>query len=87
MTTVAYLNTIQIVQRFTSIVHSDRRHLEFSVPLIFFWSMTGNYWTTETLMWPQAAKDLGSGTRDLVPGSQTPSPPNWLAIGSESQIH
>jgi hypothetical protein len=48
MTTVAYLNTIQIVQRFISIGHSDRRHLEFSVLLIFFWSMAGNNRTTET---------------------------------------
>ena len=30
--------------------HSDRRHLEFSVLLIFFRSKTGNYRTTGTLL-------------------------------------
>ena len=37
-------------ERIISIGHSDRRHLEFSVLLIFFRSMTGNYRTTETLL-------------------------------------
>ena len=41
MTTVAYLNTNQIVQRTISIGHSDRRHLEFS----------DNYRKTETLIY------------------------------------
>ena len=51
MTTVAYLNTIQIVQKIICIGHSDRRHLDFSVLLVFFRSMTGNYRTTETDLW------------------------------------
>ena len=49
------------------ISHSDRRHLEFSVLLIFFRSKTGNYRTTGTLggtIFFQATRCNASGSLD-----------------------
>jgi hypothetical protein len=77
MTTVAYLNTIQIVQRIISIGHSDRGHLEFSVLLIFFRSMTPNPFffprlstsgTFASLIFSNRSKKISKGYQEHLMG-------------------